>query len=111
MALIVYFLIMEPHYYQRLRDELSAAFPDPNGPLPQEELLKLPFLEAVITEALRLGSPYFLPRVVPQGGARMDDKFIPEGTTIALAAYSQQVDPANFFPEPLVRAHIVSVTS
>ena len=102
MSLALYFLITEPRYYQMLRQEVARAFPDPNMPLSHDELRRLPFLESVILEALRLGSPYFLPRIVPDGGARIDDKFIPGGTVVALAAYSQQTDPSNFFPDPLV---------
>lgn len=102
MALAVYFLTTEPHYWQALRAEVEKAFPDRSEYMHPDELAKLPILEGVVQEALRLGSPYFLPRIVPRGGVRLDDRYIPEGTTVALAAYSQQMDPANFFPDPLV---------
>ncbi|KIP04469.1 hypothetical protein PHLGIDRAFT_193285 [Phlebiopsis gigantea 11061_1 CR5-6] len=101
MALAVFFLTTEPRYYEQLRAEVAAAFPDPNAPLEHDTLQQLPLLEGVVMEALRLGSPYFLPRVVPAPGAHIDGRFIPPGTVVALAAYSQQTDPANFYPDPL----------
>ncbi|KAI0833790.1 cytochrome P450 [Trametes gibbosa] len=101
MALSFYFLVSEPQCFANLRAELDAAFPDPLGPLPQTTLPTLPILNGTINEVLRLGSPYFLPRVVGPGGARVDGQFIPEGTIVALAAYSQQTSPDNFYPEPM----------
>ena len=102
LPIAIYFLTAEPRYYQMLRDELDKAFPDPNLPFAHDVLMKLPFLEAVINETLRLGSPYFITRVVPEGGATIDDRYIPQDTIVGLAAYSQQIDPQNFSPDPLV---------
>ncbi|KAF8178952.1 cytochrome P450 [Pholiota molesta] len=104
MALAFYFMLSAPKqygYYSRLRAELDAAFPDPLGGLSLETLGALPFLNAVINEALRLGSPFYLPRVVPPGGTEIDGKFIPEDVQVAIAAYSQQTSPDNYWPEPL----------
>ncbi|KAI0667876.1 cytochrome P450 [Trametes maxima] len=100
LTLSVYFLLCEPIYHSRLRQELDEAFPDPTAPLPAEELAALPFLNGTINEALRLGTPFFLPRVSPPGGLVMDGQYIPAGVVVALAAYSQQISPENFFPEP-----------
>ncbi|RDX42351.1 cytochrome P450 [Lentinus brumalis] len=99
-TLALYFLLAHPDYYQRLREELDAAFPDPTGSLPANDLAALSLLNGVINEALRLGTPFFLPRIVPKGGALLDNRFIPEDTIVALAAYSQQLSADNFFPEP-----------
>lgn len=107
MALCCYFLVAEPHYYVKLRAELDAAFPEPLGHLAPATLAMLPFLNGAIHEVLRLGSPYFLPRVAGPGGAKIDGRYIPEGTIVALAAYSQQTSPDNFYPEPMVRMHLV----
>ncbi len=101
-TLALYFLLAHPDYYQRLREELDAAFPDPTGSLPANDLAALSLLNGVINEALRLGTPFFLPRIVPKGGALLDNRFIPEDTIVALAAYSQQLSADNFFPEPAV---------
>lgn len=101
MALVIFFLLASPEYYRRLQAELDAHFIDKTGPLDSSLLSPLPWLNAVINEALRLGSPFFLPRVTPAGGMNLDGHFLPEGTVVALAAYSQQTSPDNFYPDPL----------
>jgi cytochrome P450 len=71
--------------------------------------MNLPFLNAVVNESLRLGTPFFLPRVIPEGGVTIDGNFIPEGTMAAFAAFSQQTSPDNFYPDPLVSINRLSV--
>ncbi|KAJ7488119.1 cytochrome P450 [Mycena latifolia] len=88
-------------YYSKLQQELDDTFPPRDDTLDWDVLAELPYLNAVISEALRLASPFFLPRIVPEGGVVIDDRHIPEGTTVALAAYSQQTSPENFYPDPL----------
>ncbi|KAF8526956.1 cytochrome P450 [Hysterangium stoloniferum] len=66
----------------------------------------LQLLNAVLNETLRLGSPFFLPRIVPAGGVTVDGRFIPGGTIVAIAAYSQQVSPEIYPPDPLVGPHV-----
>ena len=103
LGLALYFLTSEPRFYQRLRAELDATFSDPLGSCSLNTLANLPFLNAVIQECLRLGTPFFLPREPGPGGAHVDGRFIPEGTVAAFAAWSQQTSPDNFYPEPMVR--------
>jgi cytochrome P450 len=110
LSLAICFLVTNPSYCAALRKELILAFPSPGssreGPyvhLDQDKLDSLPYLEACIQETLRLGSPYYLPRIVPKGGTTIEGNYFPESTTISLAAYSQQIDPANFSPDPFVR--------
>ncbi|KAI0741404.1 cytochrome P450 [Daedaleopsis nitida] len=86
MALACYFLVAEPRYFQQLRAELEQAFKDPLGEISLKTLGTLAFLDGVINESLRLGLPFFLPRVA--------------GTTVALAAHSQHMSPDNFYPDP-----------
>lgn len=100
MSLVLYFLLAERRYYRAVQQELDKAFPNRTGPLPVNDLMALPLLNAAINETLRFSSPYFLPRIVPQGGTVIDGKYIPEHTIVALAAYSQQTSSANFFPDP-----------
>ena len=107
----MYFITAQPKYFLRLREELEQVFFDPYGPLPDDKLVKVPFLDAVMKESLRLGTPYFMPRVVPEGGATIDGQFIPEGTIVAKANYSQQTDPENFYPEPLVRSRFCDMAN
>ena len=66
------------------------------------DLEKLPLLNAVIEETLRLygAAPAGLPRSVPPGGVTIDDQVIPAGTTVTTQAYTYHRDPA-LFPRPL----------
>ena len=66
------------------------------------DLEKLPLLNAVIEETLRLygAAPAGLPRAVPPGGVTIDEQFIPAGTTVTTQAYTFHRDPA-LFPRPL----------
>lgn len=68
----------------------------------------MPYLQAVIKEALRLHPATGLPlwRVVPEGGAEISGQYFPAGTTVGLntwvAHYSEEVfgpDAAVFQPE------------
>lgn len=102
MALAIYFMLCNPPSFKKLQSALDEAFPDPLVPLDKKALAAIPYLDAVLTEALRLGSPFFLPRVTPPEGVTIEGTEIPGNTTVALAAYSQQTAEENFFPDPLV---------
>ncbi|EMD40439.1 hypothetical protein CERSUDRAFT_91160 [Gelatoporia subvermispora B] len=98
---LFYFLLTQKDAYNRLREELDNAFPDPEAPLDLETLNSLPYLSAVLDESLRLGTPFpGLPRVAPLGGAMVDNVYIPEGAIVGVPAYTQQVHPDNFWPAP-----------
>lgn len=95
-------MLANPSTYQLLQAELDKAFPDATENLDNKKLARIPLLDGVIHESLRLGTPFFLPRTVPDGGITIDEQFIPGGSIVASAAYSQQVSEDNFFPDPLV---------
>lgn len=59
---------------------------------------KLEYLDAVITETLRVYPPVAipLPRCVPSGGETISGSFVPEGTTIGVHHYSTYHSPSNF---------------
>ncbi|KAF8970159.1 cytochrome P450 [Flammula alnicola] len=101
IALIFYFLLTNPSCFSRLQSELDKVFPDPTVPLNNEKLAGIPYAEACVTEALRLASPFFIPRIVPPKGCVIDGNFIPEGSVVALSAYSLQIDPQYFYPDPM----------
>ncbi|EME45021.1 hypothetical protein DOTSEDRAFT_33623 [Dothistroma septosporum NZE10] len=66
-----------------------------------QDVEKLPLLNAVIQETLRLygAVPGGLPRTVPHGGIDMDGYYLPQGSIVSTHAYSMHRDPA-LFPDP-----------
>jgi cytochrome P450 len=58
-------------------------------------------LNAVVNEALRLGTPFpGLPRVVPKEGAMISDKFVPGSTIVGVNPWAQMKSEENFYPDP-----------
>ncbi|KAI0004697.1 cytochrome P450 [Xylariaceae sp. FL0662B] len=78
MKAIIYFLLRRPSSLAKLREELDAAGLE--FPATYEQTHKLPYLEAVIQEGLRIHPPVgtVLERVVPHNGLAL-----PDGRTIA----------------------------
>lgn len=102
LTFLFYFLLSHRKAYDRLQNELDAAFPDAGMPLHSGTLENLPFLNAVIDESLRLGTPFpGMPRESPLGGATIDGVYIAEGTIVSVPTYAQQISEENFWPEPL----------
>ncbi|KAF7360800.1 Cytochrome P450 [Mycena venus] len=98
---IFFFLINHRNVYDRLSEELNSAFPTSTDFLNFQTLENLPYLNAVINEGLRLGTPLSgLERITPVIGSIIDDKFIPGNIIVSVPAYTQQLDPLNFFPYP-----------
>ncbi|KAJ7102698.1 cytochrome P450 [Mycena epipterygia] len=98
---IFFFLISHRTVYGRLSKELDIAFPNPSQSLNFQTLGELPYLNAVINEGLRLGTPLSgLERITPDMGSVIDDTFIPANTIVSVPAFTQQLDPTNFFPSP-----------
>ena len=91
----------------KLHKELCEAFPDPNEPISFEKLEKLPYLDGVCREGLRIHAPIpsFLERVAPEGGLNICNYSIPAGTIIGMQGYTnhrnEQVypDAESFRPE------------
>ena len=90
MSAILYFLLKTPKAMRRLQDELNQALSagELSNPPRFTETDKMPYLAAVIKEAMRLyhllAGP--LERVVPTGGAEIVGKWLPSGTVVSVPA-------------------------
>lgn len=111
LSSILYNLLRYPATLQKLREEISTFQGDGRASTPYitfKESQEMPYLQAVIKEALRMHAATGLPlwRVVPEGGAEICGQYFPAGTTVGLntwvAHYSEEVfgpDAAVFRPE------------
>ncbi|SPO01775.1 related to pisatin demethylase (cytochrome P450) [Cephalotrichum gorgonifer] len=85
-------LLSSPSAYRKLQEEIDYAIRDGrvSSPVTDPEARQLPYLQAVIKEALRLKAPAAGPlfKVVPPGGDIIDGKFIPGGTQIGTSPFS-----------------------
>ena len=92
---VVYRLIRHPDVLQKLLTELERA--NVSFPVTWKQSQDIPYLEAVVQEALRLHPAvgYGLERVVPQKGLQMDDgNVIPGGNQVCMNAWAVHLDPA-----------------
>ncbi|KAF0327197.1 benzoate 4-monooxygenase cytochrome p450 [Colletotrichum asianum] len=99
-------LLRHPRVLHKLTDEIRSNFQS-DADINFEDLVKLPYLSAVIDEGLRVfpSAPIGFVRTVPQGGDTVDGEFIPEGTTVSVpmwgATHSERnfKEPYKFLPE------------
>ncbi|KAK3349723.1 cytochrome P450 [Lasiosphaeria hispida] len=81
------YIITTPRVSQALRTEIAKGIRDGtiSNPITHDEAKKLPYLQAVIWEGLRIHAPFtgLVPKEVPPGGDTVHGKFIPGGTRIA----------------------------
>ncbi|KAK7606515.1 cytochrome P450 monooxygenase-like protein [Phyllosticta paracitricarpa] len=83
-------LLRNPEKMQTLMDELGTAWSAGDGAPGLKELEKLPYLDAVIKEALRLSHGV---------GATISGSRIPGGTVVSMGSYFVHRD-ADIFPSP-----------
>ncbi|CAA7049820.1 unnamed protein product [Microthlaspi erraticum] len=85
-------LINNPKSLKRLREEIDSVVGETRL-IQETDLPKLPYLQAVIKESLRLHPPgVLLPRELEQG-CKIEGLNIPKGTTLVINAYAMMRDP------------------
>lgn len=94
----MFYLLRNEKSFERLKQEIRSlpSIDDLQSP----KLLQLPYLSAVIDEALRLAPSVLsaFPREVLAGGLDIDGLHIPEGITVGVSAYAVHHNEA-YFPE------------
>lgn len=77
-----FYILKHRNVYDKLVHEIRSAFRS-EADITFSALQTLPYLEAVVSETFRLYPPVVLglPRTIPEGGAVICDRFIPEGVS------------------------------
>ncbi|KAH7141623.1 cytochrome P450 [Dactylonectria macrodidyma] len=95
LAGMTYFLLKTPIAYRKLRDEIRGRYRSLDE-ITATSAAQLPYLQAAISEGLRIyppGSQEF-PRICP--GAIVDGHWVPEGTEVYTSAWTVTHDEENF---------------
>ncbi|GJJ15389.1 hypothetical protein Clacol_009665 [Clathrus columnatus] len=101
---ILYYLLTNPSTMNKLRFELDSHYDDIGDMYSSDTLSKLPYLNAVINEGLRLAPalPSGTQRYLPpgKGPVVVSQTLIPEGTTVQMPTFVLHRDPRYFSPQP-----------
>ncbi|KAG2417839.1 hypothetical protein HFD88_000938 [Aspergillus terreus] len=112
LCMAAFHLAYDKSITNRLRDELRQVMPRPTDTVSWTELEKLPYLNGVVYEALRLsyGLIIRLPRISPTDALQYKDHIIPPGTPMSSSSYIVHRDESifpnadKFDPERWIRA-------
>ncbi|KAI1456394.1 cytochrome P450 [Annulohypoxylon moriforme] len=89
---IMLYLLSAPNVYLKIQREITVGIRNGriSSPITQEEAKKLPYLQAIIYEGLRMVPPSTIgfPKKVPRGGDKICGKFVPGGTDIFVNLWS-----------------------
>jgi hypothetical protein len=97
LSVCMYNLATHPQYVDRLRSEMEThGITQDTGY--SDLVTKVPLFLAILKESLRLYPPisFFLPRVVPAGGATVANTYLPAGTTMGISLWATHHDPMVF---------------
>ncbi|KAI1177038.1 cytochrome P450 [Nemania sp. FL0916] len=98
-----YYTLTRPKIAKRLAEELRGPMSEWPTRVPTwADLEKLPFLQAVVKEALRVdfGVMTRLPRISPDSPLQYKQYTIPAGVPVGMSSYLMHTDP-EVFPKPL----------
>lgn len=98
LSAIMYYVLRTPRVHNRLRrevDEFSAQ-----GSIRFKDSQEMPYLQAVIKEALRMHTATGLPlwREVPSGGVQINGYYIPQGSAVGINTWVAHYND-DYFPD------------
>ncbi|RAH70116.1 cytochrome P450 [Aspergillus aculeatinus CBS 121060] len=100
LTFAVYQLLRDRGMFLKVRQELKQAMPTPRHEPKWSQLEQLPYLTAIINEALRLSATPMRPvRVAPSESLQYKQYTIPPGTPISTISYFIHRNP-QLFPDP-----------
>lgn len=89
----MYHLCRNPSTLAALRNEIDtmAISKQISNPVSFQEAQNMPYLQAVLKEALRIhpATGFPMERVVPKGGATISERYFPEGVSNSLLLYAR----------------------
>ena len=99
---LFYCLVAYPDVQDELRAEVDKFYPSGTDATNSVHHGDMPYLTAVINEALRLHatSGIGLPRIVPAGGMTVCGRFFPEGAVLSVPTYTIHRDPEVWGKDP-----------
>jgi len=100
LSSVVYHLLKYPYAMKKLREEIDSLVKrgEISDPVTFAEAQRMPYLQAVLKEALRCHPATGLPlgRVVPKGGASFAGRFFPEGTIVGVNSWVAHANTSVF---------------
>ena len=102
MVWAIYALCQNPEYQVRLREEIRAHLPstkDKSTTVTAETLEKLPFLNAVCNEVLRMYAPVSLTLREAANDTSIQGQFVPAGTKVVIVPKAINVSKALWGPD------------
>ncbi|TVY15295.1 Cytochrome P450 monooxygenase hmp1 [Lachnellula arida] len=96
LSALTHWICRNPRVYEKLKEEVRSSFHTADEITSQSA--SLPYLTAVINEALRIFPPFpFVPpRMVPKSGETVAGVFIPGDTRVGVHMWSTTRNPKNF---------------
>ncbi|KAK4670011.1 uncharacterized protein QC763_207920 [Podospora pseudopauciseta] len=89
LSSVIYHLHKYPAAKARLIEEIDSVAAKLDGIITYAEAIKLPYLTAVINEAMRIhpATGFILERIVPKGGVTLHGVYLPAGTVVGVNSW------------------------
>ncbi|KUI65981.1 Pisatin demethylase [Cytospora mali] len=99
----LYYLSKYPETRRKLEKEIEAAITEgrASNPITYAEAVKLPYLSAVINEAMRIhpATGFILERCVPKTGVTLHGVYLPENTIVGVNSWALHYNKDVFGPD------------